>query len=61
MQNRQKPRKDKVPNYRPETSNSEPELLGFLPGVVGVAEVAVGSGLEVLRLLEVKFTDYREV
>lgn len=35
----------------------ELELLGLLPGVVGVAEVAVRGGLEVLGLLQAKLLD----
>jgi len=35
----------------------EVELLGLLPGVVGVAKVAVRGGLEVLGPLEVELTD----
>ena len=33
------------------------ELLGLLPGVVGVTKVTVRSGLQVLRLLEVELLD----
>lgn len=36
----------------------QPELLGLLPVVLGVAKVAVGGGLEVLRAGEVEFLDY---
>ena len=39
------------------TKRSELELLGLLPGVGRVAEVAVRSSLEVLGLLEVEFAD----
>ncbi len=35
----------------------ELELLGLLPGVLGVAEVTVRSGLEVLGLLEAEGLD----
>ena len=38
---------------------SEQELLGLLPGVLGVAEVAVRRRLEVRRLLEVQGLDCR--
>ena len=38
---------------------SEQELLGLLPRVLGVAEVAVRCSLAVLGLLEVELLDYR--
>ena len=39
---------------------SEQELLGLLPRVLGVAEVAVRRGLAVDRLLEVELLDCKE-
>lgn len=42
---------------RESGNNLKLELLGLLPGVVGVTKVAVRRRLKVLRLREVKLTD----
>ena len=56
---REKERRTPVDPIRPrkEVGRLELERLGLLPGVVGVAEVAVGGSLEVLGLLETKLAD----
>lgn len=36
----------------------EHELLRLLPRVAGVAKVSVRCSLQILRLLEIEFTDY---
>ena len=41
--------------------SSELQLLGLLPRVLGVAEVAVGRGLQVLGLLEAERLDCKIV
>lgn len=35
----------------------ELELLGLFPGVVGVPEVAIRGGFQILGPLQIKFTD----
>jgi hypothetical protein len=52
-----KPKKGEAHLTVMRLDSSEHKLLGLFPGVVGVPEVAVRGGFQVLGLLQIKFTD----